>query len=290
MPYHLELGSEGHSFHGKAIVVNSKSGMHLTLMPVDKDVAKVIKDQAEKDPAFIAGEREIAAEADKKVKALAGLRKVESDTKARNTKREAEAKTKGAERALSAIYKLVEQRIDSVLRGYGETSETDLSADNIRYLKHHTIGDYGKLNDAIYELGEKHNIHLGSELDEHAEAYWRKEVKKKMKKPEARKGNFDALKDTFQALKTQTENVVKEGIEMSKGKTNFIGKIKIINKLATLYTSYNALMTKMNKMPEYSDWRAENTWEFLSNIPYNFTKMVKAKADVKDAKDEHSGT
>jgi hypothetical protein len=100
----MELGSEGHSFNGKAIVVNSKTGMHLTLMPVDKDVAKVIKEQAEKDPAFIAGEKEIAEEADKKVKALAGLRKVESDTKARNTKREEEAKAKNPQTRIAKAF------------------------------------------------------------------------------------------------------------------------------------------------------------------------------------------
>jgi hypothetical protein len=35
MSYHLELGSEGHSFNGKAIVVNSKTGEHLTSKPVN---------------------------------------------------------------------------------------------------------------------------------------------------------------------------------------------------------------------------------------------------------------
>jgi len=40
MPYHLELGSEGHSFHGKAIVVNSKTGEHKTKHPLPLDLAK----------------------------------------------------------------------------------------------------------------------------------------------------------------------------------------------------------------------------------------------------------
>ena len=40
MPYHLELGSEGHSFHGKAIVVNSKTGEHKTKAPLPLDLAK----------------------------------------------------------------------------------------------------------------------------------------------------------------------------------------------------------------------------------------------------------
>lgn len=34
MPYHLELGSSGHSFDGKAIVVNSKTGEHKSLDPI----------------------------------------------------------------------------------------------------------------------------------------------------------------------------------------------------------------------------------------------------------------
>ena len=34
MPYHLELGSGGHSFNGKAIVVNSKTGEHKSLHPI----------------------------------------------------------------------------------------------------------------------------------------------------------------------------------------------------------------------------------------------------------------
>jgi hypothetical protein len=40
MPYHLELGSEGHSFHGKAIVVNSQTGEHKTKHPLPIDLAK----------------------------------------------------------------------------------------------------------------------------------------------------------------------------------------------------------------------------------------------------------
>jgi len=34
MPYHLELGSDGHSFHGKAIVVNSQTGEHKSNQPI----------------------------------------------------------------------------------------------------------------------------------------------------------------------------------------------------------------------------------------------------------------
>lgn len=34
MPFHLELGSDGHSFKGKAIVVNSITGRHLSHAPI----------------------------------------------------------------------------------------------------------------------------------------------------------------------------------------------------------------------------------------------------------------
>jgi hypothetical protein len=34
MPYHLELGSDGHKFHGKAIVVNSITGHHYSNEPI----------------------------------------------------------------------------------------------------------------------------------------------------------------------------------------------------------------------------------------------------------------
>ena len=34
MPYHLELGSDGHSFKGKAIVVNSQTGKHYSKSPI----------------------------------------------------------------------------------------------------------------------------------------------------------------------------------------------------------------------------------------------------------------
>jgi len=40
MPYHLELGSDGHSFHGKAIVVNSKTGEHKSHHPIPMPKAK----------------------------------------------------------------------------------------------------------------------------------------------------------------------------------------------------------------------------------------------------------
>jgi len=38
--FHLELGSGGHSFAGKAIVVNSKTGEHMSNMPVSLEEAK----------------------------------------------------------------------------------------------------------------------------------------------------------------------------------------------------------------------------------------------------------
>jgi hypothetical protein len=34
MPFHLELGSDGNSFKGKAIVVNSKTGKHYSNSPI----------------------------------------------------------------------------------------------------------------------------------------------------------------------------------------------------------------------------------------------------------------
>lgn len=34
MPYHLELASDGNSFKGKAIVVNSKTGKHYSKSPI----------------------------------------------------------------------------------------------------------------------------------------------------------------------------------------------------------------------------------------------------------------
>jgi hypothetical protein len=43
MPFHLELGSDGSSFKGKAIVVNTKSGKHYSTMPVPLANAKAQK-------------------------------------------------------------------------------------------------------------------------------------------------------------------------------------------------------------------------------------------------------
>ena len=40
MPYHLELGSDGHSFKGRAIVVNSKTGKHFSSSPIPLASAK----------------------------------------------------------------------------------------------------------------------------------------------------------------------------------------------------------------------------------------------------------
>jgi len=34
MPYHLELGSDGHKFKGKAIVVNTMTGKHFENHPI----------------------------------------------------------------------------------------------------------------------------------------------------------------------------------------------------------------------------------------------------------------
>lgn len=40
MPYHLELGSDGHNFSGKAIVVNTKTGKHYSSEPIPKKKAE----------------------------------------------------------------------------------------------------------------------------------------------------------------------------------------------------------------------------------------------------------
>ena len=43
MPYHLELGSDGHSFGGKAIVVNTMSGRHYSTRPITMEKAEAQK-------------------------------------------------------------------------------------------------------------------------------------------------------------------------------------------------------------------------------------------------------
>ena len=40
MPYHLELGSDGSSFKGKAIVVNTATGHHFSKSPIPMATAK----------------------------------------------------------------------------------------------------------------------------------------------------------------------------------------------------------------------------------------------------------
>jgi hypothetical protein len=40
MPYHLELGSDGHSFSGRAIVVNTQTGKHYSTSPIPLANAK----------------------------------------------------------------------------------------------------------------------------------------------------------------------------------------------------------------------------------------------------------
>ena len=40
MAYHLELGSDGHKFHGKAIVVSTMTGRHHSLSPIPLEKAK----------------------------------------------------------------------------------------------------------------------------------------------------------------------------------------------------------------------------------------------------------
>jgi hypothetical protein len=44
MPFHLELGSSGHNFpHGKAIVVNTKTGRHYSNEPISLKKAQAQK-------------------------------------------------------------------------------------------------------------------------------------------------------------------------------------------------------------------------------------------------------
>jgi len=40
MPFHLELGSDGHKFHNKAIVVNNITGHHMSKDPIPINKAK----------------------------------------------------------------------------------------------------------------------------------------------------------------------------------------------------------------------------------------------------------
>lgn len=40
MPYFLELGSDGHSYKGKAIVVNTQTGKHHSTEPIPLERAK----------------------------------------------------------------------------------------------------------------------------------------------------------------------------------------------------------------------------------------------------------
>ena len=43
MPFHLELGSDGHSFKGKAIVVNTMTGRHHSAKPIPMKKAEAQK-------------------------------------------------------------------------------------------------------------------------------------------------------------------------------------------------------------------------------------------------------
>lgn len=60
MPFHLELGSDGHSFKGKAILVNSQTGKHYSNSPIPLVKAKAQMRVLE------------AAESKKKMMTLAG--------------------------------------------------------------------------------------------------------------------------------------------------------------------------------------------------------------------------
>lgn len=43
MPFHLELGSDGHKFAGKAIVVNTITGEHFSAKPIPMEKAEAQK-------------------------------------------------------------------------------------------------------------------------------------------------------------------------------------------------------------------------------------------------------
>lgn len=109
--FHLELGSEGHSFNGRMIVVNSRTGQHLTSSPLMPKDAILMKKFAEEKPKFIKEEKKIAEEADARIKAVAGLRKVEEETKARNERREIKAEHKAKEAKAEAETKTPHYRI-----------------------------------------------------------------------------------------------------------------------------------------------------------------------------------
>lgn len=53
MPYHLELGSDGNSFKGKAIVVNTQTGKHYSNSPIP-----LVKAQAQKRVLEVAQNKE----------------------------------------------------------------------------------------------------------------------------------------------------------------------------------------------------------------------------------------
>ena len=59
MPLHLELGSDGHSFHGKAIVVNTVTGKHYSHAPIPLKKAeaqkRVIEGAMEKHGEHVTG-------------------------------------------------------------------------------------------------------------------------------------------------------------------------------------------------------------------------------------------
>ena len=72
MPYHLELGSDGKSFGGKAIVVNTKTGEHKSLHPIPLEKAKaqmrILEDVAHKehDPPKHHSDKQLLSFANKK--------------------------------------------------------------------------------------------------------------------------------------------------------------------------------------------------------------------------------
>ena len=218
MPFHLELGSEGHSFHGKAIVVNSKTGEHKTKAPLPLDLAKAQMKALENKEAPPAPKAKKETHDDYKgprnkdgtpkkstkawgmyvrdrdrpkpemMKAKHEAQKEDIPEREGEGPKEVKAKAEDTSKLFEAIYRLVEKRIDRELDGE-KISKSDLSSDKIRYLINHIIGDNDAITKATQDLTTKHNIVPGSKIDEYAEAYWRKRVKEMMEKqaPEPKK-------------------------------------------------------------------------------------------------------
>ena len=57
MPFHLELGSDGKSFKGKAIVVNTMTGKHYSSVPIPLKKAEAQKRVLEQSIAESEGKK-----------------------------------------------------------------------------------------------------------------------------------------------------------------------------------------------------------------------------------------